>query len=294
MRMKHNYLPIFLIIGIVLVSGCTKDKNTSGGGGSDALVVKSFSPEITEIEPTDDVSILATIENVGGAKATNIRAQLLGLTDEWSIKPERTQQIEDLLPPDPSRQLQGDVREIVWDLSPPRNPAKKVKLDYDMELRVYYSYKTYSENLMRVATRSYIDTFPTDQKQAEREKLKVSTSVPSSGPISVSILARSFLLDTASDTMSITLDIQNTGSGKPDNDKIGVNIKSAGRDLDCPGVSGGEVKLTTGKSRQLRCAVNIPGVAERGWQEVPISIELSYTYWVSSVSSITVLGAEVE
>ncbi len=288
MKTKNNFFLLMLVFTVVFVAGCT---SSNQGGSSNAIIIKSFGPELNEIEPTDDVSLTALIENTGGSKATGINAQLLGLTDEWRIDPGRVVTVRDLLPPDPSRKLQGDSEELVWFLTPPS--AKKVPLDYDMELRVFFNYQTFSENLLRVATRAYIDSFPTEQKQAERDKLGVTTSVPSSGPISVTIVTRSKILDQASDTMSIIVDIQNVGSGKPENDEIGIILRSAGRDLQCTGTTGGRVRLAEGKSRQLRCTVDIGGVVDRGWEQVPISIELSYTYWVSSVSNIKVLGAEI-
>lgn len=277
-----------LIFAVVFVAGCNQQSGTRAS--SNAVVITSFGPEVSEIEPTDSVSAIATIENIGGAKATNIKAQLLGLTSEWGVDPGRIINVRDLLPPDPARNLQGEQEELVWFLTP---PSKKVTLGYDMELRVFYNYQTFSENLLRVATRAYIDSFPTAQREAERNKLGVTTSIPSSGPISVNVVARTKILDQPSGTMTATVDIQNVGGGKPENDEIGISIKSGNANLECPGISDGKVRLAQGKSRQLRCTINIPGIVERGWEEVPISIELSYTYWVSSVSSITVVGAEI-
>ncbi len=288
--MKNQFLPLLLIFAVVFVAGCTTQTSTAS---SNAIVIKSFGPEITEIEPTEDISVSAVIENIGGAKATQVKPILLGLTDEWKFDPGREyDKIDAMLPPDPARNLQGDVEELVWFLSPPK-PAKKVTLTYDMELRVFFNYQTFSENLLTVATREYIDSFPADQKQAERDKLGVKTSIPSSGPISVAVFARTIVLDKGTEKMTVTVDIQNVGGGKPDNDQVEIKIKSGDKNLagDCSGIEGGKVRLAQGKSRQLRCSIDVRGISLK--EDVPISIELSYTYWVSAVSSITVLGAEI-
>jgi hypothetical protein len=282
-----RFLPLLLIIGVVIVSGCVSQGK--GGGGTNGIIIESFSPAISEVEPREEVDVTALIKNVGGAKTTNIQAQLLGLTDEWGFNPGRSQSIGDLLPPDADRGIEGEEEELIWYLTP---PSKQVTLPYEMELRVYYNYETSSVSQIRVATRNYIGSFPTDQQEAERNKLGVRVQQASSGPISINVIARSKVIDNPGENLSVTVDVQNVGGGTADNDRVGISV-SSDRSVSCTGIEGGQITLSRGKSRQIRCTINTGGIPANGWGEIPLTINLNYRYWVSSVSTITVLAQEV-
>lgn len=278
-------LPFLVIFGIILVSGCT-GQGTSGGGGSQGIIIESFGTTYSKLEPGETFEITARIKNVGGAEVTNIRPEIYGL-GEWNLRM-ITPPISSLKPPDPSRNIEGEETEIVWEA---QAPSYKTGIDdYQFELRVYYIYSTSAEAQIRVATDKYIKSFPPDQQEAKINELGVRMEKTTSGPIDVNIDAPNKVIRSGSNEIRVTINIQNLGGGSITNNEIPISISSS-TNIDC-GPIGNVVKLIGGKSKQIRCSI-FPSLTQ-GWDTIKLSVNIGpYEYWVNSFASISVLPEEV-
>lgn len=274
-------LHLSLLVLVVFLSGCVGQPEGPSAGTA-GVVIQNFKTDLTETEPGMPVILSFTVKNIGGAKATSVSTELIGLTNEWSISPGRTQSISDLLPADPERGItegQEDYKE--WSLT---GPAKNVKLTYNINARVYYTYATVSESLLRAVTYDYF------RQTQERGGIEITKAT--GGPLSVTVKAPSTII--SGGQVMVQFEIQNVGGGrayksgdKPTTntlDMVSVSISGA----DCDGTSK-EVRLVNGKTGRLYCRVNTAGVTN--FQDFTISLTVNYKYYLESTTSISVLPA---
>jgi len=275
-------LTLLMIVVAILVAGCTGTDHSSSSNG---IIIESFGPMVAQVEPNEQFDIIAKIRNVGGAEVKNIRPEIYGLA-EWRLQGPYGVP-DSLLPPDPTGKIQGEEAEISWVATA---PAYATGIDnQEFELRIYYRYSTSALAQIKVATDSYIKSFPSDQQEAKRNELGVKMEKTTSGPISVSITAPSKVLKNTN-TLRIVVDIQNIGGGSLTNNELPISIKSSVGSISCDVSS--PIKLSSGKSKQIRCTVNVGGL-DKGWEIIPIEVDLNnYEYWVNSVASISVLPTE--
>lgn len=279
-------LPLLLVISIIIVSGCT-GQGGSQGGSSQGIIIESFGPTLSEVEPGEVFDIIARIKNVGGAEVTGIRPEIYGL-GEWKLRTIASAP-SSLLPPDPARGIEGEEAEITWEATA---PSYKTGIDnHEFELRVYHRYSTSAVAQIKVATDSYIKSFPTDEQEAKRNELGVVMEKTTSGPISVNIIAPNKVIKAGNNEVRVTVDIQNVGGGSVTNNEIPISISSSTSRVNC-GLTGNTVRLTGGKSKQLRCSIYAD--MARGWDTIPLRVDINnYEYWVSSFATISVLPTEV-
>ncbi len=274
-----------IVLGlIVFFSGCTQVGTNTGG--TNGLIIESFGPVVSQVQPGDKVDIMAIFKNAGGSEVSNIDVELYGLGD-W--KPVLiTPPPSSMLPGDPKRNIDPEIADVVWEATA---PSYKTGIDnQEFELRAYYTYSTSAIAQIKVASDSYIKSFPASEQQNKINELGVKMEKYTDGPISVSVSAPSKVVRAGSTTTRITIDIQNVGGGNLVNYELPIRVSSPGRYINC-GLSG-NVKLLQGKSRQIRCTVDVN--LGSGWDNIPIIIELNnYRYWVSATSSISVLPTEV-
>lgn len=274
-------LYLFLLVFVVFLSGCL-NQSAGPSAGTNGVVIQNFKTDLTEVEPGMPVILSFTVKNIGGVKATSVSAELIGLTKEWSISPDRKQSISDLLPADPERGItegQEDYKE--WRLTP---PGKNVKLTYDVNARVYYTYATVSESLLRAVTYDYF--------RQTQERGGVETTKATGGPLSVIVKAPSTII--SGGQVMIQFEIQNVGGGRayksgyttPTLETLDV-IQADVRGADCGGTK--DVRLVDGKTGRLYCKVSTGSVTN--FQDFTISLTLNYRYYVESKTTISVLPA---
>jgi len=283
--MQKKIILALILVAVLLLSGCTQT-NSGGGGGTNGLIIESFGPIVSEVEPGDSVDIMAVLKNAGGSEVTNINVELYGLGD-WSPRLV-TAPPSSMLPGDPKRGIEPETAEVVWEA---RAPSYKTGVEnQEFEMRVYYTYSTSAVAQIKVASDSYIKSFPASEQQSKINELGVKMDKYTDGPISVSVSAPSKVIRAGSSTVRITIDIQNVGGGNLVNYDLPIRISSPGGSVNC-GISG-TVKLLQGKSKQIRCTVDAN--LGSGWDNIPIQIDLeNYRYWVGATSTISALPKEV-
>ncbi|MEM5799660.1 MAG: hypothetical protein QXZ43_03270 [Candidatus Aenigmatarchaeota archaeon] len=277
-----KFVVFSLLFVVLLLSGCTQKPP---GGSTNGIIIESFGPVVSQLEPGDKTDIIAVLKNVGGIEATNINVELYGLKD-WGpqlvIEPPKN-----MMPGDSVRKIEPETAEVVWVVTAPK--YKTGIENQEFEMRVYYTYSTKALATIKVASDKYIKSFPPSEQQAKIQDLGVKIDKPTDGPISVSISAPSKVIRDGSNTVRVTIDIQNVGSGNLDNYELPVRISSPIAGVQCS--TPAKVKLLQGKSKQIRCSLNVD--LDKGWENIPIQVELdNYKYWVSATSSISVLPTE--
>jgi len=256
-----------LILGVVVLSGCTK--STASTGGSAGVVITSFVADPTVIQGGEEVYLLMDIQNKGGTKANSIEANIIGLptggSTGWIVQQTSPPPAE-LLPPE--KGMEGESTTVEWTL---KSPESQTDIDYPLEGAVKYRYDNQkTETLVRLGNRDWLRSLPTDQRDQETQKQGQVSSSSQTGPISATIKA-------AASGSRLILDIQNTGGGVAENDKIIISVEG----MTCSGLTG-EVTLIRGKSKQLRCDPLGEPTQKEQWKNIRIDVTMGYNYIVKS------------
>jgi len=263
-------LVIFLLLIFVFLAGCAERAATGTG-----VIIKSISVSPDTAEPGTPILLQTFIQNNGGLMATNVRAELLGLTNEWDelgIPQGRVYPVGELYPSDPSRGITaGEEREVSWDLI---GPAKTVDMKYDATVKVSYYYRTTMEAQIRAVTSEYY--------RQTGETGGVESQTVSAGPLSIEVVAPTTII--AGGRVPIHFKIQNTGPGKVKGDTLTLTVRPDPT-VTCSRYT---VRLVSGgTSATLSCTINTGVITD--YRIFPVSVETSYEYWVKSTTSITVL-----
>ncbi len=271
-------LPILFLIGIVALSGCIGDSGATSS--TNGIIIQSFTADPDQVEGNEVVYFTADIKNVGGAKATGVTGDLIGLP--WSTDQTAGEECGTIYPPEPN--IEGEACTFEWTGTA---PPSQTTITYPVDVKINYHYATNYEALIRVASRDWIKGLPKDQQDSEKGKLGLSESSAQVGPIHATIVLRSPEVYSGQDTRAV-LDIQNVGSGRPKDDFITVTVDQA-QGVKCS--STGPIKLSQGKSKQIRCTLPTSGITD--WQNIRIDVDLSYEYWVKTSTEVTVLSSPI-
>jgi len=256
-------LSISLLI-FVFLAGCVGQQQSGGSG----VVIKSFTALPATTEPDTPVLLQLNIQNTGGTIAKAVTAELLGLTEEWSISEGRMQVVGELYPADSSRGItEGEEYVIEWDLSA---PGKTRDIPYSTTAHVSYAYTTTLEAEIKAVTSDYL--------RQTGETGGITFQGSSAGPFSITIIAPTTVI--SGGRIPVQVAIQNTGGGYITGKRL--NLQTSG--LVC---SKNDVALIGGRSATLYCTLPIETFTN--YKIFPISISTSYIYWIESTTSITVL-----
>lgn len=310
--MNKPFLHILLAV-VVFVAGCVNQGGTGGtgtasgscgsspGGASDVHVT-NLKPDFHEFESGEQISLSFGIKNDGSLPARNIQYQLFGLSSaEWSISPgTRVNGATLLQPPDPSSSTKtgGEEDSIDWTLM--HSVRRTVPVPYTVEARAYFEYESSSESNVLVATDNYLDSLPNERKESFKNTLGVTTSIPSKGPLTISIEARKKVINPANigSPVRINVIIENKGAGIVSNGVGGtpneitaVTILSGTRPIACSGISmsGVPAKLTGGKTKTFYCDLPTSTLVDSGYENIPLTAHLRYTYYVGQCTNLNVI-----
>lgn len=272
---------ISILTLIIFLSGCTTQNQTGGGTG---VVIEAFYPAVESAEPGDVVDLIARVKNTGGSDATEISANIYGLGD-WRVT--QTSPVPSVIESgDPARNIQPEVVDITWEAVA---PSYKTGVDnQEFELRIQYKYSTSAVAQIKVASDSYIKSFPPEQQQSKRDELGVKMQKPTDGPISITFDAPAKVIKSGSTGLSVVVNIQNIGGGSLVNNQLDTFEVRSNRNVEC--TTAQPIRLISGQSKQVRCTINAD--MSEGWDVIPIEVHTSYKYWVSAKSSISVLPTE--
>ncbi|MCX8179164.1 MAG: hypothetical protein N3E38_00275 [Candidatus Aenigmarchaeota archaeon] len=277
--MPKNLFPIIFLTVLFFLSGCTQQGGRSGGG-TNGLIIESFGPVISEVQPGDSVDIVAVLKNVGGHEVRDIQVSLYGLGD-WNYVL-TSPPPSSLAPADPTGRGEVETAEVVWTATAPSYRTGIENQEFEMV--AYYTYSTSAIAYIKVATESYIKSFPHAEQQNKINELGVKMEKYTDGPISVTFSAPSKIVKADSRQLRVTINIQNVGGGSLVNNELDINIITPGRSNNCNQM---RAKLIQGKSKQITCLVDVS--LGEGWDNIPVEVHVeNYRYKVSATSSISV------
>jgi len=266
--MKELALLSISLLVFVFLAGC--DGQQQGGGAG--VVINSFTALPSTTEPNTPVLLQLEIQNTGGTIARAVTAELLGLTDEWSISEGRVQVVGELYPADSSRGItEGEEYVIEWDLSA---PGKTRDMSYSATAHISYAYTTTVEAEIKAVTSDYL--------RQTGETGGITEQGSSAGPFSITLIAPTTVI--SGGRIPVQIEIQNTGGGYITGKKL--NLQTSG--LVC---TKSDVTLIGGRSATLYCTLPIETFTN--YKIFPISVSTSYIYWIESTTSITVLKTPV-
>ncbi len=295
-------LMLFSVISIVFLAGCASAPEGPTGAG---VIVTSFAPDVQQTDPGSSVAFTAVIKNIGSKSATNIKALIFGLSNEWTDADVTTAQVKStssLAAADAITGLPGEETSFDWTATFPTAKGKNTDVTYDASVRIFYDYTTDSDILLRFVESSYLRTNPNVQKG-------VVSSQSSSGPLVVTAVARTPSVVAGVTTGRVQFEIQNVGAGRVSS---GVTVtgttdaEPSGLDLlkeinvtgakTCAGTAAvgvivplSNVRLAAGKSKVISCDVDISGIGN--FKDVALKLTASYSYFVDSATQVTVLRA---
>jgi hypothetical protein len=304
-RMK-KILPLLMLIGIVLFSGCV-GQTTTTTTGTNGLIISDFSFSPTSILPGETTELYLDAQNVGGETAYLKKVTVFGVDSisgaanalQWGLPTgenfieDKTSNPDDLIPPDPSTGFEGDFSDFTW--HPQAPTGVKAETNYDFEVRVEYGYSTTYTGFIRLMEDSYLNTLPRDQRENLQKVGGVVNPSVTGGPLTVAAASgRHFVIrsgDVGGDR-TIKFKVTNVGSGSPYGNSISTDlykISVTGTNLNCDL----SMTLSRGKTGIISCTFNSPAatdpsIAGKNKIDKAFSIKLDYNYFVDSTATITV------
>ncbi|MBI4017636.1 MAG: hypothetical protein HY366_01675 [Candidatus Aenigmarchaeota archaeon] len=315
--MLHNKFILASIFSVLLVSGCV------GGGGSKTtgpndfgVVIKSFSPDIQELESKDRFTLSMQLENNGGSDAKDVAAFLFGIpigtgSDAFAIVSGLNPQTVavTLRAPDESAKLPGDIADASWDLRAPDLP-EGISLPYEARARLMYRYKTAA-----TTTVSALTTAENRRLRERNEPIPSQTeTVVSKGPLGVTITASAPVIirdDTDRLRLRVNAEIiqsgsifdpdyggykqggANPGSVPQDNlDKIRVRLFApdvTATNEECA-LLNADTTLSLRGGTSLSFSCELKPSAFVGRKDIPVRVELTYNFLTDASTTINVIG----
>lgn len=282
-------LMLFSVVSIVFLAGCAGAPEAATGTG---VIIKSFAPDLTSVEGGSQVVMTILVKNIGARTATDVKANLFGLSNEWSGLSSKTITAS-LAAADPATGLPGEEATQDWTFTVPAGKGSDVT--YDASVRVNYTYSTVSDTLLRFVTTDYERTNPNIQRG-------VVSSGTTAGPLTVTVSARTPVVSAATRIGKVQFEIQNIGGGTVGNETISglnlvreIKIIGVGTNGTCAGEAKGNiqtlnnVRLAGGKSKIISCDIDVGGIAN--FQDISLNLTASYSYFVDSATQVTVLRA---
>lgn len=296
---KHVLVLLASLLIVVALSGCVELLGFGGvgveGGIATGVVIKRFSPDISEIFSEDSVVFSLSAENIGGEDATNVQAKLFGLGTDWTgadwvDTAERTKSIGFLEKSQPEYKVPGGVGDAQWDVTSP--VGLKVDNTYTAGVRLSYGYSTTALANIKIYHNDYLKSNPEDAETIMRSS-GIETFTVTNAPIKVKLagLARPLIYRGEGQKASITVLLSNVGQGKPyktaENDMTitVTNIEVHGG--ECEGSVEKDYRLPRAGEKSIPCRFILPYIDS--YTTIPMEIELSYNYFLDGTTSIKVL-----
>jgi hypothetical protein len=284
----------------VFLSGCTIfGGGTSGSGAASGVIIKSFTPDISEVYPGDDVVFTASVENVGGEDATAVTAKLYGLGSDWRFS--SGYQASPMELTRSQTDMPGGSDDFVWTATAPE--GLKTDQTYTAMTRVKYAYTTTAVASIKVYNSGYLRTRP-DEASAISKSAGIDSLRVTDAPLTISLsgVARPIIYRESGQTYTVSALISNVGQGYPfkdvvnddsDENNMGITITSMTvADKACTGQTfPADVRLPRGGTKAFSCRFTVPDVSE--YTTIPVEIVVNYNYFVDSSAMVTVLAEVV-
>lgn len=302
----YSFLLPLLLITVIGISGCT----TIPGGGAtgNGVAILEFLADFPELRSNEEVNLKLEIQNMGDAKAINVRAELTGISPEDWGSFINVIQVGDLLAADAQAGTVGATRQIQWNRLFAPYLVKGTEFTYTPTVRVSYDYTTTAQKPITIV----------DQEELRRiiaagESLTSGTTTQSAGPLNIQITTGNYVkssgagFGTTYDIFPINIKISNpqfssgntvvkplSGFG-PETYPIilridppsGTNFVYSGYGSDCSQFV--VIDLFQGRDTEITCELEVtnpPSIKQEGL----ITINLEYRYAIDASTSIKVFG----
>ena len=308
------------ILGVLAISGCTGSSGISYGNG---LVILNWEPTFSSVESGDNIQLRIRVQNNGGQTIPDAYAVLSGINvQEWKISSGKSEAIDlgQLLPPNPSQNTAGEIRQDTYNLFAPPLP-KGITQSYSPSIRIFYSYVTEAVKPITLVNENELkrlqdsgDTLPTRDTQTTAGPLKVTVNTGKFIKAKEGGTTADFL---RTNTFPITIVIENTGGGVVSRDpkemKVLItksfNFKDdymVNVEIIIPTTSGFEivncgtygtakefdVQLWKGQSTSITCEMKLRTPLPMASREENIKIMLGYNYYIDSTTTVSVIGTQ--
>jgi hypothetical protein len=297
-------LPLLALVLVIFLAGCV-GQSTGTGGTSNGVIIKSFSPDFSEVAPSEPVTLTLTVQNVGDADATNVVAELFTLNPaEWTGGSFSTLSIGTLVKAVPADKVPGGDWTGQWDLTAPtiNVPTKS----YTATARVKYEYQTTASATLRFITNDYLRSLQPSEQEKAKKNSGIVSQLSSNAPIKISFSAssRPFVLvsTTGSSAFAFQITLTNVGQGNPFSGSVSgsvtstnlyhvtisqPNIAGTNVQITCPSLASGlDIKLPRGESKTISCTATVSGV--NNVLEGGVDVTLTYNYLVDASTSVTI------
>lgn len=295
-------LMLLSVISIVFLAGCAGRGGEAPTGAG--VIITSFVPDVQSVDAGSTVSFIVNLKNVGGKTSGVGKALFFGLSNDWTLDPATgLKNVPTLAPADSSLGLPGEETSIDFSATIAGTAAKNADVTYDASVRVMYGYTTTVDTLLRFVKSDFLRTAPNTPKG-------IQSSTATAGPLLVTAAARTPTLSAASTTGRVQFEIQNIGPGRVITDVPTdgivpatsldiiktIEVTGVGGGGKCAGTpeSGGKVTLSNqrlagGKSKVISCDIAVPDLVN--FKDSALKVTLTYSYFVDSTTTITVLKA---
>ncbi len=288
MSSLQKIVALSLVVAFVFLAGCVRQqKETEYGNG---VVIKELSVEPNVIESLENAQVVVTlvVQNLGEMDAKDVKATLLGLTDEWKISGDREKNIGDLYAAKPSLGIpEGEQSVITWTLTVPS--GKLTQTTYPFSVKLTYDYSTVVEGLVRAVSFGYY--------RRTKESGGIKSFSYTAGPLKISAKVPSAIFSAGSEReIPIIFEIENVGEGRTyiDDeqkglDKIKVKIDSTSASIRC---SNTEAYLANGQKGLVSCTIEVPE-STVDYADVGFKVTFEYNYLLEKPGAVTVLPSLV-
>ena len=188
---------VFVLIGVLLVSGCVNQSAASSGSPS-GLVIKNVytDPQQDLIEAGDELKIYYDIQNTGGTIARNVQTTIYGFT--WISEEDRLNNkelfkiIDALYPPDPITKSAGETDNVAFDIKVPEGEkllSRGLRKTFPLKIRASYDYETSATtSILGYSRTRYIRDLQTGSQTPiiSETQLPVQTTI-SGTPLAISV-----------------------------------------------------------------------------------------------------------
>ncbi|MBD3156100.1 MAG: hypothetical protein GF368_05630 [Candidatus Aenigmarchaeota archaeon] len=263
-------LMVFLVLGIMVFSGCTD--GMGGGGGAPSIRISDFGPLTigTQAQPVRNrrpVTITAIFKNEGGAEVPDQegRARLIGLGSDWTWDSAVEQQFG--LKP-------GQERMVRWRVISPETSNYVFDIAYPVEVRYEFPYGTAFRGVFAWLSEAEYNTIVDSGDQVLIEEALqgkgLTVEQSSLGPVGIDLEEVEFI-----GQPEVKLRIENRGSGH----LLGNTVTLDTNNLVCE--DSGNVELINGQF-ETYCDV----VTAQEGVPTDITVTINYNYYVSDTTEV--------
>ena len=289
------YLVAVLLIGVIIISGCSSGSQSPGGLGSGVSILEFKSnQEGAKLRTGEPLQFTARIQNQGTTKAKNVRVNVVELLDKEKWPGIFEQFIGDLTGFNQEQSLAGPVRTVTFSSRAPDFPVEQT-IQPKLSLK-------YDNTIKGSGTISLVDADTFIQKRDSGQGLTSTFGTADAGPLDIRISVPEVRTTTQGSTTDMLVPVEVTISDRTGNPasahvaqgiaqsqdytypvRVSVNWPTrltpdfTGADPLC---QGGIINLNSGKTYSTTCILRVANPPLRGApaEKVSFSVQLDYTY----------------